>query len=314
MRDYLEKLLRMNIDIQEAEDLYKELPLLYKGNYIIYYVETDGIIWLAIQPKRDIRLNQIRKDRAFLEKTEALNVALFLDKASFYSKDKMIEDGMPFVIRDDSVYLPFIGMMLKKGQRELKPVHKISFLTQRILLTGIYEGYDKSNVTEISERMGVSKMAVSKSFDEIEYLGIDVLKRNDRRRYLSMGQDRQSEWEKIKPYLRNPVIRVFNLKDDIHLDKKAGISALSEYSMLADNKYPTYAVEKAELKESGILEQRQAGKSEETGCKVFEVGYFIDCIKKNTQDPLSVILSIGDETEDERVEISIEEMLKEYLW
>lgn len=49
-------------------------------------------------------------------------------------------------------------------------------------------------------------------------------------------------------------------------------------------------------------------------CRVFELGYIIDKIKKDVQDPLSVMLSISEEMDDERVEASVNEMLKEYVW
>ena len=55
--------------------------------------------------------------------------------------------------------------------------------------------------------------------------------------------------------------------------------------------------------------------SEEVGCVVLELGYFIDFYGKKIQDPLSIVLSITkDELEDERVGISINEMLEEYVW
>ena len=47
-----------------------------------------------------------------------------------------------------------------------KAVHQISFLTQRILLLGLYEGYDHDTVSKLAEYLDVSKMAISKSFDE----------------------------------------------------------------------------------------------------------------------------------------------------
>ena len=99
------------------------------------------------------------------------------------------------------------------------------------------------------------------------------------------------------------------------LEKKAGISALCEYSLLSDNVYPTYAVTKKELKASGVKMEKQAGKLEEIGCVVLELGYFIDFCGKGLQDPLSVVLSLtGEEQEEERVDISINEMLEEYVW
>ena len=54
---------------------------------------------------------------------------------------------------------------------------------------------------------------------------------------------------------------------------------------------------------------------EEIGCVVLKLGYFIDFSGKGLQDPLSVVLSLtGEEQEEERVDISINEMLEEYVW
>ena len=75
--------------------------------------------------------------------------------------------------------------------------------------------------------------------------------------------------------MRNPVIKRYNLKEDVHLKKKAGISALCEYSLLEDNDYN----------------------------------------HKSVEDSLSVVLSLSDEEkQDERVVIPITKMLEEYVW
>ena len=93
MKKYLESILRMDVRIDEPASIYSQLPLLYKGTYNIFIINSGGIEWLAMQPKTNVGLSQLRKNRAFIEKTKQLNVALFLEKASLYSKDKMIEEG-----------------------------------------------------------------------------------------------------------------------------------------------------------------------------------------------------------------------------
>lgn len=143
-------------------------------------------------------------------------------------------------------------LLSNNGQRDLKPVHQISFLTQKILLVGLYDEYDKATVTQIAKQLEVSKMAVSKSFDEIEYLEIDVMDSKGKSRAITLTGGKKECWEKIKPFLRNPIIKRFELQEDIKLCRKAGISALCEYSMISDNYYPTYAVTKQELSDSGI--------------------------------------------------------------
>ena len=69
----------------------------FKGRYDLFNVETNGMGWLAIQPKGDIRLIALRKDRAKVQNISGLNCALFLRSATSYIKEKLIEDGIPFL-------------------------------------------------------------------------------------------------------------------------------------------------------------------------------------------------------------------------
>ena len=216
-----------------------------------------------------------------MEKITGLNCAVFLDRTTFYIKEKMIEEGIPFVIDRKQVFLPFIGYLLSKGnERELAPVHLISFLTQKMLLMAIYERWNEVKVSDAAKRLEVSTKSASRCFDELEYLNIDVLGMKGKSRVIDIPDEREQLWQQIKMVLRNPVIRRFILREDIKFEKKAGISALCEYSLLSDNAYPTYAVTKKELKASGVKEEKQASELEEIGCVVLEVGYFTDFLGK----------------------------------
>lgn len=316
MKEFLEKALRQSVVIEENRKIFDKLPLGYRGRYDVYSVKTGGILWAAIQPKDEIGLVMLRKDRARVEKMSGLNCVLFLDKATFYMKEKLLEEGIPFVIKGKQLFLPFIGYLLSnENQRELAPVHLISFLTQKMLLVAIYERWNTVKVTEAAERLGISRMSASRCFDELEYLNIDVLGLKGKSRVLTVPDHIKQLWDQCKYLMRSPVIRRFDMKNDIQLDKKAGISALCEYSLLSDNAYPTYAVTKKEITESGVKTAKQTGIAEEIGCVVLELGYFIDFDGRGTQDPLSVALSMTEkEQEDERVGISINEMLEDYVW
>ena len=316
MKEFLEKILRQNVIMTENKEVYKKLPLVYRGRYDIFTVETNGALWMAIHPKDDVGLVMLRRDRAVIEKMTGLNCAIFLDRTTFYIKEKMMEEGIPFVIEGKQVFLPFIGYLLsKENERELAPVHLISFLTQKMLLMAIYERWNEVKVSDAAKRIGVSTKSASRCFDELEYLNIDVLGMKGKSRVINIPDDRKQLWQQIERVLRNPVIRRFVLREDMKIEKKAGISALCEYSLLSDNVYPTYAVTKRELKASGVKVEKQVSELEEIGCVVLELGYFIDFSGKGLQDPLSVVLSLtGEEQEEERVDISISEMLEEYVW
>ena len=316
MKDFLEKSLQQNVIMTENKEVYKKLPLAYRGRYNIFTVEMNGVLWMAIHPKENVGLVMLRRDRAGVEKMTGLNCAIFLDRTTFYIKEKLIEEGIPFVIDGKQVFLPFIGYLLsKENERELAPVHLISFLTQKMLLMAIYERWNEVKVSGAAKRMGVSTKSASRCFDELEYLNIDVLGMKGKSRVINIPNDRKQLWQQIEHMLRNPVIRRFILRKDMKLEKKAGLSALCEYSLLSDNAYPTYAVTKKELKASGVKEEKQASELEEIGCVVLEVGYFTDFLGKGLQDPLSVVLSLTEEEqEEERVDISTNEMLEEYVW
>ena len=316
MKEFLEKSLRQNVIMIENKELYKKLPLAYRGRYNIFTVETNGALWIAIQPKDNVGLVLLRRDRACVEKMTGLNCAIFLEQTTFYIREKMMEEGIPFVIDGKQVFLPFIGYLLSKSnERELPPVHLISFLTQKMLLVAIYERWIEMKVSDVAKQLGVSTKSASRCFDELEYLNIGVLGMKGKSRVINIPDDRKQLWQQIERVLRNPVIRRFILRKDMKLEKKAGISALCEYSLLSDNAYPTYAVTKKELKASGVKVEKQASELEEIGCVVLELGYFIDFWGKGLQDPLSVALSLTrEEQEEERVEISINEMLEEYVW
>ena len=316
MKEFLEKTLRQNVIMTENKEVYKKLPLAYCGRYDIFTVETNGVLWMAIHPKDNVGLVMLRRDRAGVEKMTGLNCAIFLDRTTFYIKEKMMEEGIPFVIEGKQVFLPFIGYLLsKENERELAPVYLISFLTQKMLLMAIYERWNEVKVSDAAKRIGVSTKSASRCFDELEYLNIDVLGMKGKSRVINIPNDRKQVWQQIENVLRNPVIRRFVLREDMKLEKKAGISALCEYSLLSDNVYPTYAVTKKELKDSAVKVEKQVSELEVIGCVVLELGYFIDFLGKGFQDPLSVVLSLtGDEQEEERVDISINEMLEEYVW
>ena len=316
MKDYLEKTLRQQVSIKANNSLCDKLPLAFKGRYYFFDIETNGMHWIAIKPKSDAGLVTLRKDRAKVQAAAGLNCAIFMDSTTCYIKEKMIEEGIPFVLADKQVYLPFIGFLLtSSGERDITPVQLISYLTQKLILTAIYEKWDNVTVSEAAVRLGVTKTSVTRCFDEIEYLSIDILDAKGKSRAITVSEDRKQLWEKLQSVLRNPVIARYELREDLLLEIKAGITALCEYSLLSDNDYPTYAITKKEISETGIKKMKRVRRGEEIGCVVLELGYFIDFDNKKIEDPLSVVLSLSDEEkQDERVSISINEMLEEYVW
>ena len=105
MKEYLEKTLRQNVLMEETEYLNDKLPLAFQGRYAFFMVKTNGLSWIAIQPKCDVGLVTLRKDRARIEKLAGLNCAIFFNVTTYYIKQKLVEEGIPFVLKDKQVHL-----------------------------------------------------------------------------------------------------------------------------------------------------------------------------------------------------------------
>ena len=93
----------------------------------------------------------------------------------------------------------------------------ISFLTQRLIFIAVYEKWENVTVSEATAKLGATKMSVSRCFDEIEYLNVDILGMKGESRIITVPNDIKKLWEDMKAVLRNPVIARYKLQDDIQL-------------------------------------------------------------------------------------------------
>lgn len=316
MKRFLERILRYSIELTEFKEKSK-LPLIYEGNYKLHLARIQDVEFLMAEPVQNMNLSVLRKQHKQLEYLTGMQCVLVLEKMNYYAKEILLEEGIPFVWKDKQVYLPFIGVLLQnQTDRNLQECRQISYLTQKLMLTAIYENWQDINVTKAAEKLGVTKTSVTRVYDEIEILKIPYLTKKGRARVFSCGENRKDMWDEIKPHMRSPLVRQFDLRREIdRVRLLSGISALSHYSMLNDNGYQTYAVEKKEIGQLMIEKRDIVVSGESPRCIIQELGYLIPFDNGAAIDPLSVTLLLTEEEkQDERVEMSVENMLEEYVW
>ena len=315
MKEFIEKSIGMEVDIKDI-DYNGRLPMIYSSLYDFKIASMHNIEWLIAIPKEKINLAQLRKNHRQIEKLLDLRCALYIKNTSTYSKNAMIADGIPFIVEDKEIYLPFLGILLNSArERTIKPVQRISFLTQKMILTAIYERWNEVTVTKVAEQLDITKMSASRCFDEIDFFDMPILGTKGKSRVINVPDDIKELWSSIEVYMRNPVLNIFYINDNLKLPVFGGMSALAEYSMISDNKYPTYVVAKKDIKDLALKDRLVDIKKDEPSCIIQEVGYVVSFDKGDAIDPLSLLLSLSDnEKADERIEISIREMLEEYVW
>lgn len=293
------------------------LPLYLRNGYEFVALQIYNVNFLLAKPKEQYNLTTLRKQITQLAKLTGLDCVLCLESARIYTKGKMLAEGIPFIILGQQIFMPFLGVALSKnGARELPQIEKISIVTHKLLLNALYFGWNKITLTEIATTLGVSKMAITRSFDELEALDLNLIKPEGKLRRFVWEGSKIELWEVVKPYLRNPVARVYRYGDNLNVPDMTlgGMSALSHYTLLDDNPYPTYAV----LKDNEInfaVTKKAIIPSEETPATVVQVlRYAYNYRDGVAVDPLTAILSLTDEEKnDPRVESAIEKMLEECL-
>ena len=315
MQKYLEKCLKKPIKLSVYWNC-NELIQTFGDIYDFYIIKMEDFEWLIAEPLMGFSLNFMRKHQRLMKKLSGMECALYLKKQSVYIRNALVEEGIPFIIWDKMVFLPFLNILVYgRADKALKPVEKIAFLTQKLLLLALYEKWKDMTVQKIAKELNVTIVAVRKCFDEIQYLKLPIIKDVGRSRLLSIDASSREMWNMLEPIFRNPVIKTYKLVEDIAADIKTGISAICEYSGLQDNPYPTYAVTKRDLQRFQIKTRRQALTEDEIGCVVQELGYCIDFKGKGLVDPLTVYMSLNDEQrQSSEIEIYIDSMLKEHVW
>ena len=86
---------------------------------------------------------------------------------------------------------------------------------------------------------------------------------------------------------------------------KSGVSALASYTMLADDRCPTFAVNQEQLRSLDLKSTDMTSKDETPACMLQVHRYLIE--QNGVVDPISAILSVSkDDADDARVEQAIE--------
>lgn len=311
--NFLESMLYENVMLEELE--ISNLPLYLMKAYDYYNICYNNYNFIIIIPKKDINLNlvTIRKLQKQIKRITQTECVVVLKQVNDYCKNKLIEEKIPFILNDKQVFLPFLGVVLSnRRQRITIDVVEISYSTQKMLLSAIYRKWSKKTLTEVAKELHISKMSVTRIFDEIEGLDIGLIKHIGKYRYFLWEKSSFDLWLLVKPFFRNPVTKEYRFDaklNDIYdgeLLKLSGISALAHYTMLNDEKTKTYAISTNQLDK---LDLKKIIPNNEYAQTIVQVHKYIIDYSEDYIDPLSMILSIKENEYEERVEIEIDNLL-----
>jgi hypothetical protein len=323
--------LEIQLDLLGKADL-QDMPLYIRDSYLIYRTKLFDKSLILLKPKEQevIRISLISANVDLVRKRMGNPVVVLLDTCTALHRRRLIERGINFIVPGFQLFLPELLMDLReiyqpqsksgKGQL-LRPSAQFLLIFHLIHSVSRYD-LANYNYKSVAAMTGYSPMAITLAAENLEKLGlINIIGTKDKA--MSFHHEKKELWGKVlaSGLVRNPVrskVYVDNKPKDIQL-LKSNISALSEYSDLSPGNQECYAIDKNDFR---ILEERKVleNVNHDEGRFCLEVWRYSprriwgDFSSNHTSvDPLSLYLSL-QESKDERVEIALEQIIREFQW
>jgi len=226
------------------------LPRFYETDFGIEHIRIGSTDCIVISPKDTINLPAITKMVQALEAHTDLPCIISTPKLSDYQKKQFRELNIAYIISPNNLYIPFIGLEIKRTKRQKENVTSLSWQAQYIALHIIDGSWLGFSVSDIAKAMEKSLPSASNYLKDIEATVPQVVEKQGTRKLLTNneGLSKKELFQLFEPYLTSPV------KDSCFLKFKnntanfidygclyAGMSALSRKTMLADSPWITYA-------------------------------------------------------------------------
>jgi hypothetical protein len=241
-------------------------------------------------------------------------------RVTAYNRKRLIEHKLPFVVPGNQMYLPMLGIDLREHFKKLRTeTHKFSPSTQALFIYVLLHGTTRKvfTPTEMAGILGYSAMTMTRAFDELESANLGDIFLEGRERCVRFANSPRNTWARAQPFLRSPVKKRHHIElltADLP-GHRAGLTALADYTMLAEPTSPVVALSGENWKSLKHRHLINEFPSAEPGALEIEVwGYAPGLFAEGeVVDRLSLYLSLK-ESKDERIEAALEEMMKGLQW
>ena len=289
----------------------KQLPLFILNDYLIQKAIINDIECLSLTPKGDIpTLPAFKKQLSIIREIENVPIFLQLNAISSFRKRNLLENKIPFILKDKMAYLPFMTTYLTNTQYEDKSIEKISLATQLLFTWILYQNTNKYYVSDAVKSLGFSNMTLTRAYRQLCTTELFKEHKDGRKIFLTTSLSKVDLFNKMKAYLQPTFYsQGYILKKEITKDMiLAGEFAFSQHTHLNPPKLKTYAIEKKHSK--NIKLQRECySYDEQVELQIWKYNPLIFSPNQKKIDVISLILSLLGK-EDARLDIEIENLLK----
>lgn len=225
----------------------KNLPLFLREHYELREVKWLGRVYLLALEKPGWELGSPKEYRNQAEQMRKLlgsPPVLVIPAITASVRNRLVDMRVPFIVPGTQLFIPEVWMELQNkypGMSGSKDAKTFTPTAQLMLLYHLQrESIESLAGKALAERLGCTAAMISKCREEFEQKELCELVRVGKSIHMQFQTRGRALWEQALPYLSSPVQErhwVQHTQENKPL--YAGITALSERSMLADDRIPT---------------------------------------------------------------------------
>jgi hypothetical protein len=316
---YIEEITGVKMDLAElGKEELKSIPFYILNDYKIWkgkLFEKELLLMEKITSEHFTPL-QYQKQMKLIELKLQNPVVFLLPEIKPYDRNRLVQKQVNFIIENKQMFIPQLLIDFKEYRVTplqstfLKPAAQTLLLyqLQRRNLNGL-------NYKQIAGLLNYRYLTISRAVENLLRFGICKTE-GTKEKTVVFEMNKKELWEKALPFMRTPIRKKVFINDVLpdELVFKTNMNALAFYTNLNDDGHTYYAIGHA-----NFLKLKNEKKIQTTsnydGDYIIEVWRYNPAIltDNNYVDPLSLYLAYKD-SEDERIGMALEQVIKDYIW
>lgn len=314
---YIKKSLGINIVLKDiSPNQLKTLPFFMVNSYKFKQTVLFDHEIIFMMVRDDFTAGRIKKHLDLAQKAFNTIIVAIIKPIEAYNRLRLVEKKIPFIIPGKQMYMPDLLIHFKEYavvQNEMPTTMQPA--AQCLLLYHIQiESLEGLNLKSIANKLSYNPMTITRAAYFLHNTGICKLE-GTKDKFLCFEKNRQEIWSETKMMMSSPVKKGAYYSGWISKDKAfiANINALAEYSDINKDATEYYAVGPGYTRFIEGANLKLTGKYE-ANIYIEEWKYDPALLTKDgIIDPLSLYLCLRD-NQDERIEMALEQVIKENIW
>lgn len=330
----------LNKNITQAVGFFREvnpltrdqlamLPLYLKEGYTWHKADLNGNQWLLAEcmPREEFSVTQLETHFKRITHILGIPVIALFDQLEAYNRKRLVEKGIAFIVNDKQVYIPNFLIDLKETKTtppakkmQLTPMGQVLVLYYLLDQKGFNELEDKA-FKDLALFFHTQPMQITRMAENLRALNL-IGENTGKEKNIRFNKQPKALWTEVKErnLLIDPVFkRVYTDRHNFNNLLYSNSSALAAYTDMNPTSQIFLAIDRKEyLKRQPNEKQEQVNPTDAAYC--LEVWKYDPKLlvkfrssPKDVVDPLSLYLSMRHD-QDERVEMALDQLLKEALW